>query len=112
MPTRLPIRTEKLTIIAAGYEPALKSRETGEIQTDRETGKPMNTVHLTVFIPGEVKPQVWSVKVVGEPKGVVQGHPVQVAELFAADWENENRHGIRFWADSITPSGSATKQAA
>ena len=109
---RLPIKTDGLTIIAAGYEPALKDRETGEIMTDRDTGKSLYTVHLTVFMPGEVKPQVWSVRVAGEPKGVTQGQPVHLVDLFAADWEFQGRHGIRFRAEAINPVGAGAKQAA
>lgn len=49
MPLQLPINLDGLTFIAAGYEPALKDRNTGEMRTDRESGQPIYTVYLTVF---------------------------------------------------------------
>ena len=102
---RLPIRTEGLMFIAGGApEPVVRDRSTGEVAIDRDTNKTMFTVHLTVFIPGDVRPQVWAVKVAGEPKGISQGSPVQLANLVAIDWENNGRHGISFRAEAITPA--------
>lgn len=112
MPMRLPINTDGLTIIAAGYEAALKDRNTGEIATDRETGQPLYNVYLTVFTSGDVRPQIWQVKVAGEPKGLAQGQFVRVSGLIASDWERDGRHGISLRAGAIVPAVTSAKQAA
>jgi hypothetical protein len=113
---RLPIKTDGLMFIAGGApEPVVRDRSTGEVATDRDTGATMFTVHLTVFIPGDVRPQVWAVKTAGEPKGINQGSPVSLSGLVAIDWENNGRHGISFRADAIATAAVAAptgKQAA
>ena len=115
MPLRMPINSDALHAITTGFEPALKDRKTGEPKRDPDTGQPIYTVHLTVTLPGEVRPQVWAVKVIGEPKGLQPG-PVKLTGLMAIEWEMEGRKGIRFEAESIAPAGSTTgsspKQAA
>jgi hypothetical protein len=97
-----------VTLVAGGpAEPVVKNRDTGELATDRATGKTMFQVHLTVFLRGEAKPQVWTVKVAGEPPVIEQGQPVNAAGLMGADWENNGRHGISFRAESIAPVGAS-----
>jgi hypothetical protein len=102
----VPVRTEGLTAIASGYEPVV-DYGTGEVRTDRVSGQPNYRVHLTVVLPGEVRPQVWSVTVPGEPKSLLVGQVVTITDLVATEWEIEGRHGIGFRAASIAPvSGS------
>jgi hypothetical protein len=102
---RIPVNTSGVTLIAGGpAEAVLKNRSTGEIATDRQ-GRSTYVVHVTAFVPGDSKPQVWSVKVPGPVKPVVQGQMVQVDGLVASDWESEqdgrSRHGVSFRAESI-----------
>lgn len=111
-----PVRTEGLTAIFSGCEP-VADFATGEVRIDRATGQPLYRVHLTVILPGEVRPQVWSVSVVGEPKGIQPGQVVGIDDLVATEWEIEGRHGIAFKASAIYPanasrSGVAKAQAA
>jgi hypothetical protein len=113
MNVHVPVKTDGLTAITSGYEPVVRDRSTGEVATDRETGKTMYRVHLTVVLPGEVPPQVWSVRVIGEPKGLVAGQVVTMSGLVASEWEMEGRHGIGFRADSVVATGAgAAKPAA
>jgi hypothetical protein len=108
---RIPVNTAAITFIAGGpAEPVLKDRTTGQLATDRETGQTMYSLHLTVFMPGDPRPQVWPVKVAGEVPSINQGQAVTVDGLVASDWENtdggRNRHGVSFRATSILPAGS------
>ena len=115
---QLPIKTEgpgAPSFVAGGFEPVLKDRRTGELKIDDTTGQTMFSVHLMVFIVGLPKPDVWTVRVVGEPKGLQQGTPVKVVDLVATDWEFQTeqgpRHGISLKAASIQPVAAAAKAA-
>ena len=114
-----PIRTEGLTAIFSGCEPKV-DYQTGEVRIDRESGLPLYFVYLMVVLPGEVRPQVWRVTVVGEPKGIQPGQAVGISDdMVASEWEMEGgTHGISFRASSIFPlnasgrNGSAKAEAA
>jgi hypothetical protein len=96
--------TNGITFIAGGpAEPVVKDRTSGEVATDRDSGKTMHQVHLTAFVPGDPKPQVWPVKVAGEVPPIKQGQAVRVEGLTAADWEVDGRSGVAFRAQSIGP---------
>lgn len=102
-----PVRTEGLRAIYCGCEPSV-DYDTGAVRTDRATGQPIYRVHLMVMLPGEVKPQVWTVNVVGEPKGLDAGEPVGIGDdLVVSEWENGPRHGITFRASAVFPARSA-----
>jgi len=94
----LPIKTEGAgapTFIAGGVEVVLKDRRTGEVKIDEASGETMHSVHVLVFIPDQPKPDVWTVRVIGEPKGVSQGQPVKIVDLVASDWEFQSEQGLR-----------------
>jgi hypothetical protein len=108
---RIPVNTNGITFIAGGpAEPVLKDRATGQLATDRETGKTMYSIHLTVLTPGDPRPQVWPVKVAGEVPTINQGQAVIVEGLSASDWENTDggrtRHGVSFRAVAVSPAGA------
>jgi hypothetical protein len=109
---RIPVNTSNLTFIAGGgAEPVFKDRAAGQLATDRDTGKTMFSLHLTVLTPGDPRPQVWPVKVTGEVPPITQGQAVVVEGLVASDWENSEggraRHGVSFRATSVQPAGAA-----
>jgi hypothetical protein len=106
-----PIRTEGLTAIFSGCEP-LADYGTAEMRVDRATGQPLFRVHVTVILPGEVRPQVWSVTVIGEPTGLVPGQAVGFSDLVATEWEIEGRHGIAFKASAIFPANASGRSSA
>ncbi len=103
MPIALPIETSKFTGIFCAVAPAVRlaNRETGQPRIDRDTG--LTTYQVGVCLMAGSQAEVINVTVAGEPKGVVQGLPVQVRDLAAVPWENEGRHGIAFRASAITP---------
>jgi hypothetical protein len=104
MAMRLPIKTDALVFMVAKVEPVLDHR-TGEMSVDRESRQPFYRVHLMV-ISQDGKPEVWSVKLLGEPKGLSAGMPVSVVGLVAMDWEQGDRHGLAFRAESIVAVGA------
>jgi hypothetical protein len=110
---RIPVNTAPLTMMAGGpAEAVVKDRVTGELATDSKTKQTMYTVHLMVLLPGDARPQVWPVKVAGEPQALRPGQAVKVEGLTASDWENGGRHGTSFRADTITPAGAQSRTAA
>jgi hypothetical protein len=113
MTIHIPVKTDGLTAITSGYEPVIRDHKTGELAVDPKTGQTHYRVHVTVVLPGEVRPQVWSIRVLGEPKGLQAGQAVTMSGLIASEWEMEDRHGIGFRAESVTANGTgSTKQAA
>ena len=114
MPTakvHAPIKTEGLTLIYSGCEPQA-DYTTGEVRIDRASGLPLFRAHVMALLPGEVRPQVWAVTVVGEPKGIQQGQAVGVDDLMASEWEIEDRHGIGFKASAIYPANATARSRA
>jgi hypothetical protein len=109
---KMPIDPNRVTFVAGGpAEPVVKNRDTGELATDRVTKQTMFQLHLTVFLAGESKPEVWTVKVAGQPPAISQGERVMVTGLMGSDWENNGRHGVSFRAESIAPVGASKAPA-
>jgi hypothetical protein len=102
---RIPIDTSNLTLMAGKIEQALDF-ETKRPKADAN-GEPIYMVDLVVIAEGS--PQIWPVKVSGEPKGVAVGQLVKVSGLVAAPWSMEGRSGVSFRADTVlpAPAGSA-----
>ncbi len=103
---RLPIDTTAVTLVAGKVEPVMDF-ETKRPKAD-QNGEPIYAVDLVAL--GPEGPQIWPVKVSGEPKGVVVGQPVRVADLVAVPWSMEDRHGISFRAGTVGPA-TAPQQA-
>jgi hypothetical protein len=109
MAVRAYVDTSRAQLIAGDSgNQVVKNRKTGELAIDQATGQVMWAVNLSVIQPPD-PPQVWKVKVVGEPKGIQPGHIVKVSGLYLSDWDIEGKHGIAFRAESIAvaspPSG-------
>lgn len=106
MPVRAYVDTSKAQLIAGDSgSQVVKDRKTGELAIDQATGQVMWAVNLSVIQPPDA-PQVWRVKVVGEPKGLVPGQFVKVAGLFLSDWDMDGKHGISFRAESVSPAAA------
>ena len=97
---RLPVSTLGMTLIVGGIEPVV-DRSTGAVRIDRESGRPLFTVHVMAVSAGGTKPEQWPVRVTGEPSGFGVGSTVAVKNLVAMTWEMEDRHGLSFRADSV-----------
>ncbi|MFI9078696.1 hypothetical protein ACIGW8_19835 [Streptomyces sioyaensis] len=78
--------------------------ETGEVRKDRE-GNTMYVVGVVVRQRDRRRADVIEISVPGEPRGVSEGMPVQVADLTATAWSIGDRSGISFRASGITPAG-------
>ena len=110
---RLPVRTDDMTMIAASHEPAVKSRQTGELVVDPSTGQTVFIVHVTVIRAGDARPELWGIRVAGEPKGLTPGGKVTVSNLEANVWTmDDGRHGVTVRADALVAAGSAVSKAA
>ncbi|MBA3339846.1 MAG: helix-turn-helix domain-containing protein [Geodermatophilaceae bacterium] len=57
-----------MTLIVGGVEPMV-DRSTGAVRVDRESGRPLFTVHVMAVSAGDAKPEQWPVRVCGEPVG-------------------------------------------
>jgi len=109
---RLPVSTLGMTLIVGGIEPVV-DRSTGAVRIDRESGRPLFTVHVMAVSAGDAKPEQWPVRVTGEPSGFGVGSTVQVKNLVAVTWEMEDRHGLSFRAESVeaVSAGPASRAA-
>lgn len=99
---RLPIDTTNMTLVAGKVEP-VTDFETKKHKADAN-GELLYAVDLVAF--GDEGPQIWPVKVAGEPRGVIVGQAVKVSGLVAVPWAMEDRHGISFRAASLGPSAA------
>lgn len=106
---KIPVRTEGLTMLSTGHEPVVRNVQTAELATDRATGQTVYRVYVTVILPGEVRPQMWAIKVAGEPKGLEPGMAVSAKGLVATEYEIEGRRGIGFRADAVVPADASAR---
>jgi hypothetical protein len=108
---KLPIDTSGLTFLVVGSPRPVKDFETGLAKGDRD-GVPLFAVRLVVL--GGEEAEVISVKVAGEPKGLVANAPVKVSELTAQPWSINEKSGVSFRATAIVPlsGGGRGSQAA
>ncbi len=105
---QLPIDTANLTLLAGRVEPGIDF-ETRQPRADAN-GEPVYGVDVVAF--GAEAPQIWPVKVSGQPRGVAVGQPIKVTGLIATPWSRDGRSGIAFRAEAITPMAVAQKAAA
>jgi hypothetical protein len=106
---RFPIDVRSLSFIA-GSDPAGVMDMEGRQRADKATGEPLWSLDL-VALGGKDGPEVWHVRIVGEPKGITTGQPVKVQGLTAMTWEIDGRHGVSFRVDGLEGSGGTAKAA-
>lgn len=95
---RLPIDTQSVKFAAAGPAEPILDYETRAPKLD-ETGTPLYSVPIFAA-GGGIKDSI-AVKVVGEPKGLVEFTPIRVTGLVASTWEVGPNHGVSFRAERI-----------
>ena len=100
---KLPIDTAGMTFIAAGSPEAVVDFETKAAKLD-DTGQPLFALQVVALVDGGA--EVLSVKVVGEPKGVLQGSGLKLVGLTAQPWAMGDRSGVAFRAARIEPAGA------
>jgi hypothetical protein len=102
---RLPIDTQTVKFASAGPAEPILDYDTKAPKLD-ESGTPLFSVPLFAA-GGGVKDSI-TVKVAGEPKGLVEFTPVKVSGLMAITWEVGTNHGVSFRAERVetvrTPS--------
>jgi hypothetical protein len=107
---RLPIDTSNLTFIA-GSDPAAVLDMERRPRADKATGEVLWRLDV-VALGGEDGAEVWSVRVVGEPRGIRIGQALRVVGLSASPWEMEGRHGISFRAHSVDAAAVVSSKSA
>ena len=95
---KLPIDTSNVKFASGGKPEPVVAFDTKIPRTD-EHGTPLFKVPLVVIT--NEGPEVFYVKVAGEPKGLSDFGPVKLTNLVAQSWEMEKTHGISFRADRI-----------
>ncbi|WP_443612929.1 SCO3933 family regulatory protein [Actinospica acidithermotolerans] len=108
----IPVDWGRLCNVLCTAAPEVRSDfTTGEVRTDRESGKPLYLVGVLVKVEGDRRAAVLDVEVAGEPVGLVEGEPVVLDRLEARPWEREGRSGVTYRAESITPARATTPPA-
>jgi hypothetical protein len=101
---RLPIHTDSLSFIAVGLPEPVVDFDSRQPRTDPD-GRPIFAVGVVAL--GNEGADILTVKVAGQPRGIVQGAPVRVTDLVATTWQMAERHGMSFRAESIEPIGTS-----
>ncbi len=101
---RLPIDTSAMTFVVAGAAEPVRDFESKQQKTD-ENGAPLFAVALMVL--GEGQPEIFSVKLAGQPAGVTPGQAAKVTGLIATPWAMGERSGVSFRASKVEPVNSA-----
>lgn len=112
---QIPVDTSTASVMVA-QPPQLKvNRQSGEIQTDRETGTRLMTVDVMFAMDGNAEVMTVTVPESGISDELVMGTPVALTGLIARPWENEfngqKRHGIAFRAVAVTSLTMDTSKA-
>lgn len=114
---QIPVDTTTAQVMAAGPAEAKTNRQTGEIQTDRETGAKLMTVNVMFALEGNA-PEILSITVPepGITGELAMGTPLALTGLIARPWDNEfngqRRHGIAFRAVAVTSLATGQSEAA
>lgn len=95
---RFPIDTTNMKFGSGGKPVPVIDFATKLPKTD-ENGVPLFKVPLVVIT--DDGPEIFDVRVVGEPKGLSDFSPVKVTNLVAQNWDMGTAHGISFRADRI-----------
>lgn len=94
----------RYTVLAGSVPaPVFKDKRAGVLATDQD-GRGIWSLNLIVVEDSDDgDAQVWKVKVVGEPKGLVKAQPVKVTGLVMTEWAIDGKQGLAFRAESIAP---------
>ncbi|MDQ0940727.1 hypothetical protein [Streptomyces sp. V1I1] len=99
---QIPVDTAAMTVmLIQAPEPKVKNRETGEIATDRQSGKTLYNVNVAVIVDG--RPDALTIVVAedGIQPDLFPGVPVALPGLVARPWENDFGHGISYRATAV-----------
>ncbi|WP_327324180.1 MULTISPECIES: hypothetical protein [unclassified Streptomyces] len=99
---QIPVDTAVMTVmLIQAPEPKIKNRETGEVATDRQSGKTLFNVNVAVIVDG--RPDALTIVVAedGVQPDLFPGVPVALPGLVARPWENDFGHGISYRATAV-----------
>ena len=103
----IPVDLSQLNYIMVTSAPEVRADlNTGEVRTDRTTGKPLFLVGVLVKVEGERRAYVLDVQVPGEPVGIVEGTFVTVGKMEAVPWERDGRSGVVYRVNELHPAAS------
>ena len=95
---RLPIDTQNVKFAVAGQAEPVVNFETKAPRVD-ENG--IQLFNVPLFAAGAGIKDTITVKIPGEPKGLVEFSQVRVPGLVATTWEVGGNHGVSFRGDRI-----------
>ncbi|MGW0629173.1 SCO3933 family regulatory protein [Streptomyces sp. NPDC002758] len=99
---QIPVDTAVMTVmLIQAPEKKVKNRETGEVATDRQSGKTLYNVNVAVIVDG--RPDALTIVVAedGIQPDLFPGVPVALPGLVARPWENDFGHGISYRATAV-----------
>lgn len=106
---RLPVDSRGLQfIVATPPKPVQVFGGTGEVRTDKASGKPLFSVRLMATTGTEA--DMVTVKLAGPVDGVV-GEVVSLSGLTVEYWELDGRSGVSFRADTLDRHSGSSESA-
>ena len=104
---QLEIKTQGVDFVVS-RAPQPKNDNDGRQKTDRDTGAPLHATELVAM--DDTGAEVIKVTTAGEPK-VTKRQLVTVVKLVATPWNIDDRGGVAFRANSITPDPTTAPTA-
>jgi hypothetical protein len=96
-----------LTFLVVAAAVPVRDFDTGRAKV--EDGVPLFSVRLVAMGAGEA--EIITVKVPGEPVGLVPGQPVVLAELTAQPWSIGDKSGVAFRAVGIESAAGRARNS-
>jgi hypothetical protein len=97
---KLRVDTAQLTFLVVAAAQPVRDFESGRAKV--EDGQPLFSVRLVAMDPGSGDAEIITVKVPGEPVGLIPGQQVVLAELTAQPWSIGDKSGVAFRAAAVT----------
>jgi hypothetical protein len=102
---KLRVDTSALTFLLVA--PAVPVRDYETQQVKREDGVPLFSLRLVAM--GADEAEIITVKVPGEPVGLVPGQPVVLHELTAQPWSIGDKSGVAFRALGVESAAAGAR---
>ena len=103
---KLRVDTSGLRFVLVGGPDPVLEFGTQEARTD-ENGVPLYAVRVVAI--GDDAPEMLTVKVPGEPQGVVLGLIVELRELTAQPWTIGDKSGVAFRATAVEAASAKSR---
>jgi hypothetical protein len=109
----IPVAAESVLFICTTTPQArIANRETGEVKQNK-AGQTLYQVGVCAIQTDGEREEATTLQVTvpGEPRGLTRGAPVRFTNLVAMPWEQGDRHGVAYRAESIAPIGQSSRTA-